>query len=510
LAADVDEHGFFGPDSVSWRVHREVTVLFGGARAILMQAAHPLVIAGARETGFYERDPWRRLQRTLMLTYALTFGTVAEANDAAARIHAVHRTVHGVDPVTGRPYDALDPDLLLWVHAALVDSALLFERYTVGRLDDAGRQRFHEEQMAAAELVGLSRERIPATVPELQRYIDGVVRSGDLQVTDAARAVASLFRRPPPEAEWRPVLHAVAWWAFGTLPPPLRDQYGVRWNPAREVLMRANLRAVRVIRPVLPSRLRFILPAQAAAARTRSPSGSARTSHARRLFAGIAPEYDRMAELLSFGQNGRWRRFMVSRLPTSEDGWVLDVATGTAGVAVEIARRTGSRVVGVDQSPEMLAGAREALANQGFSRRVSLVLAQGERLPFADGSFRAVTFTYLLRYVDDPPAVLRELGRVLAPGGVLANLEFLVPPNPAWRAAWVAYTRLGLPLGGLLASADWFRTGRFLGPSISEFYRRYPLAEQGRWWREAGIEPVRYRAMSLGGGIVIWGSKSGA
>ncbi len=237
-------------------------------------------------------------------------------------------------------------------------------------------------------------------------------------------------------------------------------------------------------------------------------SSSPRTRHARRLFAGIAPEYDLMAELLSFGQNRRWRRFLVSRLPVDGTGRVLDVATGTAGVAIEIARRTGARVVGVDQSPEMLRGARAAAEAAGIDSSLALVLGQGERLPFPDGAFDAVTFTYLLRYVDDPAATLRELARTVRVGGTLANLEFLVPPNPAWRAAWVLYTRVGLPVGGRLASREWWSTGRFLGPSISEFYRRYPLAEQGRWWRDAGISPVRHRPMSLGGGVVIWGTRS--
>ena len=133
--------GYFGPDSVSWRVHREVTVLFGGARAVLMQAAHPLVIAGARETGFYERNPWKRLQRTLVLTYTITFGSKAEADAAAERINVVHTRVKGIDAETGLPYDGLDPDLLLYVHACLIESALVFERLTVGELDPAGRQR---------------------------------------------------------------------------------------------------------------------------------------------------------------------------------------------------------------------------------------------------------------------------------------------------------------------------------------------------------------------------------
>ena len=257
------DRGFFGPESVSWRVHREVTVLFGGARALLMHAAHPLVVAGARDTGFYERNPWRRLQRTLMLTYTVTFGSRQEALAAAERINEAHRRVRGIDRVTGLPYDALDPDLLLWVHAALVDSALLYEELTVGALDDAGRQRFHEEQMLVAELLLLPRDRIPPTVPELRAYIEEVVASGILRVTDGARKVAELFRDPPREAEWRPVLPAVAWWAFGTLPPPLREAYGVRWSRGRELALRSSLRALRWVRPALPARFRYIAPYQA-------------------------------------------------------------------------------------------------------------------------------------------------------------------------------------------------------------------------------------------------------
>jgi uncharacterized protein (DUF2236 family) len=256
--------GFFGPDSVSWRVHGETTVLFGGARALLMQAAHPLVIAGARATGFYEKNPWGRLERTLRLTYSITFGTAAEAQAAADRINEVHRTVHGIDEVTGEPYDALDPSLLLWVHACLVDSALEFERRTVRRLSEAERQRFHEEQMLAAEMLGLPRSAIPPTVADLRDYVDSVVSGDRLIVTDAARTVASLFRDPPRNAEWRPVLRAISWWAFGTLPPKLRAAYGVRWDPAREAALRGSLLWLRSARPLLPHRFRRITPAQRA------------------------------------------------------------------------------------------------------------------------------------------------------------------------------------------------------------------------------------------------------
>jgi uncharacterized protein (DUF2236 family) len=267
LAGDPDGAGLFGPDSASWQVNRETTVLFGGARALLMQAAHPLVLAGARQTGFYERNPWRRMERTLQLTFTMTFGTREEAAEAARRINLVHQDVHGIDPVTGLRYDALDPDLLLWVHACLVDSQLMFERLTVGRLDDEGRERFHQEQMAGAELLGLDRGRIPPTVAGLRAYIDEVVAGGILTVTDDTRKVAQLIRRPPRDVPWRPVLRQVAWWAFATLPGPLRAEYGIRWNPLKELRLRTSLRSLKLLRPLLPARFREILPARRAAER---------------------------------------------------------------------------------------------------------------------------------------------------------------------------------------------------------------------------------------------------
>jgi uncharacterized protein (DUF2236 family) len=258
--SDRSDLGYFGPGSVSWQVHREVTVLFGGARAVLMQAAHPLVIAGARATGFYERNPWRRLQRTLMLTYTMTFGTRAEADAAAERINDVHARIKGIDEVTGLPYDALDPVLLLYVHACLVESALLFEHLTVGRLDDAGRQRFHEEQMLAAEMTRIPRASIPPTVRELRAFLREVEASGILRATDSAARVAALFRDPPREAEWRPVLLGVSRLAFWTLPEPVRRLYGVELAPSRSRAMRAAFAFMRVGRPLLPPRFRFIAP----------------------------------------------------------------------------------------------------------------------------------------------------------------------------------------------------------------------------------------------------------
>jgi len=216
-----------------------------------------------------------------------------------------------------------------------------------------------------------------------------------------------------------------------------------------------------------------------------------------------------MARLLSLGQDPHWRRFMVSRVPTNADS-LLDVATGTGAVALGLVRERGARrVIGLDQSTQMLRRGAERVRDAGLTGKVAFVLGSAERLPFPDGSFDALTFTYLLRYVDDVPSTLRELARVVRLGGAMANLEFHVPPNPAWGAAWWCYTRLVLPAAGRLSSRAWADTGRFLGPSISGFYRRHPLDEQLGMWRAAGIQDVRARPMSLGGGVLIWGTKHG-
>lgn len=230
---------------------------------------------------------------------------------------------------------------------------------------------------------------------------------------------------------------------------------------------------------------------------------------ARELFAPLGPTYDRYAALLSFGQDARWRRFLVSRLDVAADDRVLDVATGTAAVAIELVRRHGCSVVGLDQSPEMIAEGRARVRQAGLSERIQLVEGRAEALPFEDASFDALTFTYLLRYVDDPAATLRELARVVRTGGTIASLEFGVPPRLLPRAAWELYVRVGLPLAGRVVSPGWHDVGRFLGPSIRGFYERLPLDELLAVWHAAGIEKVRHRRLSLGGGIVVWGRRAG-
>ncbi len=233
-----------------------------------------------------------------------------------------------------------------------------------------------------------------------------------------------------------------------------------------------------------------------------------RNRFAQRLFTPLPERYDHLAELLSMGQNGRWRRAMIDRIVPASPGRVLDVASGTAGVALQIATRTSSDVVGVDLTPAMLARGRVNVDRAGLSRRVHLAVGRAEQLPFPDRIFDALTFTYLLRYVEDPAATLRELARVVKPGGVMASLEFYLPPNPFWRLMWWCYTRLVLPVGGFITGGrEWFRVGRFLGPNISGHYRRYPLSWTEDAWREAGFENVGARVMSLGGGLVMWGTR---
>lgn len=224
---------------------------------------------------------------------------------------------------------------------------------------------------------------------------------------------------------------------------------------------------------------------------------------AQELFAGLPRHYDVLGYLLSFGQDRRWRRAMLGALDLEPGDVVLDVATGTGGVALDLRRATGARVIGVDLSEPMLARASERLARERVDG-ITLVRGRAESLPFRDGAFDALSVTYLLRYVDDPGATLRELARVLKDGGVMTSMEFFVPPKRRWRALWWCYTRSLLPLAGLLTGgAAWRRAGSFLGPSISSFYRRHPLDNVVAMWHDAGLTRVRTRILSLGGGVVI-------
>jgi len=231
---------------------------------------------------------------------------------------------------------------------------------------------------------------------------------------------------------------------------------------------------------------------------------SARKQHALELFEGLPARYDQMGAVMSFGQDPRWRREMVRAVAPGAGQRLLDVATGTGMVAAELVRAGASEVVALDQSEQMLAGARARLAREpDLGRRVTLVRGEAERLPFEDSSFDGLTFTYLLRYVDDPAATMAELARVVKRGGRIGMVEFGVPSSPWLRTPWRIYTRFGLPLVGRLASPAWLEVGRFLGPSVESFHDSHP--DLVRLWLGAGIDGVGVRRMSFGAGLVMWG-----
>jgi demethylmenaquinone methyltransferase/2-methoxy-6-polyprenyl-1,4-benzoquinol methylase len=239
---------------------------------------------------------------------------------------------------------------------------------------------------------------------------------------------------------------------------------------------------------------------------------SDRKTLARSLFAGIAGDYDRWAQLLSFGQDRRWHDLMIDAIApaaAAEDAVVADVATGTAAVAIALARRyPRCRVVGIDQSPEMLAGGARRVEAAGLRGRIELVEGQAEQPPVEPGSVDALTHTYLLRYVDDPAATIAALAAAIRPGGMMASLEFGVPRGVAFPA-WRLWTRAGLPLFGAPGGRAWVATGRFLGPSIERFWREHPIDEVLGWWAAAGMEQIRARRLSLGGGVIVWGTRAG-
>ena len=234
---------------------------------------------------------------------------------------------------------------------------------------------------------------------------------------------------------------------------------------------------------------------------------SPRKSHALQLFRGLPARYDRVGAVMSLGQDPRWRRALVDAIDPAPGMRILDVATGTGMVAFALAAR-GAEVLGLDQSESMLGGAQARLQRMpDLAGRLSFLLGQAEALPFADGEFDALSFTYLLRYVDDRAATMRELSRVVTPGGRIGMVEFGVPSDPSLRVLWRIYTRAGLPLIGRAASREWYEVGRFLGPDIERFHATEPNLPA--LWRDAGIAQADQRELSFGAGIVLTGVRDG-
>jgi uncharacterized protein (DUF2236 family) len=265
--------GYFGPQSMMWKVNKEITVLFGGARALLMHAAHPLIAAGARQTSFYQRDPWKRLIRTLSLQNSVTFGTIEEADESANRINKLHEVINGKDSVTGGYYDALDHEQLLWVHACLQISSIYFYEKTVKKLTDAEKNQYHKENIVAAKLVLVDTSKMPQTHEELKAWVIEKSKQKDYLVkTDVADDVYNIIGGGPVPIHIKPIWPFIAFTAFNTLPKEFKSIYGIKESKVINVFVGFNLLLLKTTRPFLPPFFRLIAPARWAKQRiTKNP-----------------------------------------------------------------------------------------------------------------------------------------------------------------------------------------------------------------------------------------------
>ena len=255
--------GYFGPQSMMWKVNKEITVLFGGARALLMHAAHPLIAAGARQTSFYQRDPWKRLIRTLSLQNSVTFGTKSEADESAHRINKLHEVIKGDDPVSGGYYDALDHEQLLWVHACLQISSIYFYEKTVKQLSTDEKNQYHIENMKSAELVLININKMPQTHEQLKQWVIEKSKEKDyLLYTDVAKDVEEIIAGGPVPTHIKPIWPFIAFTAFNTLPKEFKNIYGVKETKFKMILLNFNLKLLKYTRPFLPPFFRLIAPAR--------------------------------------------------------------------------------------------------------------------------------------------------------------------------------------------------------------------------------------------------------
>ena len=269
----LSDPGYFGPDSMMWKVNKEITVLFGGARALLMHAAHPLIAAGARQTSFYQRDPWKRLIRTLSLQNSVTFGTKEEADDSAHRINKLHEVINGNDEITGGYYDALNHEQLLWVHACLQISSIYFYEKTVRKLTESQKNQYHLENMKSADLVLVDIEKMPKTHDGLKEWVIEKSQEKDyLRYTDVAKDVQDIIAGGPVPKHIKPIWPFIAFTAFNTLPKEFKNLYGIKDTKLKKIILEFNLKFLKYSRPFLPPFFRLIAPARWAKQRiTRKP-----------------------------------------------------------------------------------------------------------------------------------------------------------------------------------------------------------------------------------------------
>ncbi len=255
--------GYFGPDSMMWKVNKEITVLFGGARALLMHAAHPLIAAGARQTSFYQRDPWKRLIRTLSLQNSVTFGSKKEADESAHRINKLHEVIKGKDEITGNIYDALDHEQLLWVHACLQISSIYFYEKTVKKLSEEEKNQYHRENMVAADLVLVDINEMPKTHRDLKNWVIEKSKTENYLIyTDVAKDVQDIIAGGPVPKHIKPIWPFIAFTAFNTLPKEFKELYGVNETKLKTVILNFNLNLLKFTRPFLPPFFRLIAPAR--------------------------------------------------------------------------------------------------------------------------------------------------------------------------------------------------------------------------------------------------------
>jgi uncharacterized protein (DUF2236 family) len=248
-------NGYFGSQTAIRRIACESVLMLGGPRALLMQAAHPLVAAGIVEHSRFRDDPWRRLARTMTALYTIVFGTQAQADRMGAITRSVHRRVRGVRD--GRAYSAADPELMLWVHSTLVDTGLAMYETYVRPVEPATAEEFYEQMKLVATVFGMPPEVHPETLADFRAYQREQIASGAVRVGADGRAVAGVVLSPPVALPLRPALRAVAAQSAGLLPEELRAQYGLRSSRASRLALRASSESTRrLVVPLLPPSLR--------------------------------------------------------------------------------------------------------------------------------------------------------------------------------------------------------------------------------------------------------------